>query len=164
MRHCVNDVRKGRQFLRRPMYRPAIPTAPKCGLRPHFGAGTQVLPKAIKIIGLKTTKKKWKSRFPHYKSIGVFFRRSRADNSILCGPIGSKFELLLDIMHVLNTYKLKMDQINSNREKVATSIFRRSMAASSVVRGQIWQNFKLIQALMSAIITCKYEKYLIKNS
>ena len=43
MRHCVNDVRKGRQFLRRPMYRPAIPTAPKCGLRPHFGAGTQVL-------------------------------------------------------------------------------------------------------------------------
>ena len=27
MRHCVNDVRKGRQFLRRPMYRPAIPTA-----------------------------------------------------------------------------------------------------------------------------------------
>ena len=43
MRHCVNDVRKGRQFLRRPMYRPAIPTAPKCDLRPHFGAGTQVL-------------------------------------------------------------------------------------------------------------------------
>ena len=43
MRHCVNDVRKGRQFLRRPMYRPAIPTAPKCGLQPHFGAGTQVL-------------------------------------------------------------------------------------------------------------------------
>ena len=43
MRHCVNDVRKGKQFLRRPMYRPAIPTAPKCGLRPHFGAGTQVL-------------------------------------------------------------------------------------------------------------------------
>ena len=39
MRHYVNDVRKGRQFLRRPMYRLAIPTAPK----PHFGAGTQVL-------------------------------------------------------------------------------------------------------------------------
>ena len=38
MRPCVNDVRKGRQFLRRPMYRPAIPTAPKC----DFGAGTQV--------------------------------------------------------------------------------------------------------------------------
>ena len=42
MRYCVNDVRKGRQFLRCPMYRPAIPTAPKCG-RTHFGAGTQVL-------------------------------------------------------------------------------------------------------------------------
>ena len=66
---------------------------------------------------------------------GVFFRRSRADNSILCGPIRSKFEL--DIMHVLNTYKFIMDQINSNREKVATSIFRRSRAANSVVRGRV---------------------------
>ena len=57
MRHCVNDVRKGRQFLRRPMYRPAIPTAPKCGLRPHFGAGTQVLmgmkPSATIINGIE---------------------------------------------------------------------------------------------------------------
>ena len=53
---------------------------------------------------------------------GIFIR-SRADNSILCGSIWSKFELLLDIMHVLNTYKCKMDQINSDPEKVATSIF-----------------------------------------
>ena len=75
----------------------------------------------------------------------------------------SKFELL-DIMHVLNTYNFTMDQINSNRENVATSIFRRSRAAYSVVHGRIWPNFKLIQALMYVIITCKYEKDLIKNS
>ena len=109
-------------------------------------------------------KKRWKSLFPHYKSMGVSFRCSRADNSIFCGPIWSKFELLLDIMHVLNIYKFKMDQIKSNREKVAQSIFRRSRAANSVVRGRVWPNFKLIQALMYFIITCKYEKDLIKNS
>ena len=50
-------------------------------------------------------------------------RRSRADYSILCGPISSKCDLLLDTMLVLNTYKFKMDQINSNRENVATSMF-----------------------------------------
>ena len=39
---------------------------------------------------------------------GYFFRRSRADNSVVGGPIWPKFELVRDIMHVLVTYKLKM--------------------------------------------------------
>ena len=42
-------------------------------------------------IGLKTTKKRWKHHFPHRKSIKELFRCSRADYSILCGPIWSKF-------------------------------------------------------------------------
>ena len=42
--------------------------------------------------------------------------------------------------------------------------FRLSRAANSVVRGRIPQNFELIQALMYVIVTCKYEKNLIKNS
>ena len=50
-----------------------------------------------------------------------FFRLSMADNSAVGDPIWPKFELLLDIMHVLDTYKFKMDWINSNREKLATS-------------------------------------------
>ena len=29
-------------------------------------------PESIKKVGLKTTKKRWKHNFPHYKSIGVF--------------------------------------------------------------------------------------------
>ena len=84
--------------------------------------------------------------------MGVSLRRSRADNSILSGPMWTKFELLLDIMQVPNTYKFKMDQMNSNLDKVATLL------------GRIWPNFKLSQALMYVIITCKYEKELIKNS
>ena len=71
---------------------------------------------------IKTAKKKWQRRFPHYKSMGVFFRLSRADNTIVGGPIWLNFELLLDVMRVLNTYKFKMHPLNSNREKVATSI------------------------------------------
>ena len=55
--------------------------------------------------------------------MGVFFRCSRADNSVLGGPIWPKFELVQDNMHVLVTYKFKMDRINSNREKGVTSNF-----------------------------------------
>ena len=57
-----------------------------------------------------------------------------------------------------------MDLINSDREKVATSIFRRSRAANSVVSSGIWPKFELIQALMYVLVTCKYEKDRIKNS
>ena len=55
--------------------------------------------------------------------MGVFFRCSRADNSVVSGPIWPKFELVQDNMHVLVTYKFKMDRIYSNREKGVTSIF-----------------------------------------
>ena len=55
--------------------------------------------------------------------MGVFFRRSGAVNSVVGGPIWPKFKLVRDIMDVLVTYKFKMDLINSNLEKVATSIF-----------------------------------------
>ena len=53
---------------------------------------------------------------------GNFFRRSRAANSVVGGPIWPKFELIQDIMHVLITCKFEKDRINSNGEKVVTSI------------------------------------------
>ena len=112
----------------------------------------------------KTTKKLWRHHFHHHKSMGVVLRLSRADNSMVGGPVWMQFKLLLDIMHVQYTYEFKMEPINSNQEKVAKSIFRRSRAANSVVCGQIWPNFKLVQALMHVIITCKYEKDPIKTA
>ena len=42
------------------------------------------------------------------------FRLSMADNSVVSRPIGSKFELVQDIMHVLITCKFKKDWINKN--------------------------------------------------
>ena len=65
------------------------------------------------------------------------------------GPVWLKFELLLDIMHVLYTYEFKMDQINSNPEKVATWIFldaQGQLTPWSVVRsGRILNSFKLLR-------------------
>ena len=55
--------------------------------------------------------------------MGIFFRRSRAANSEVGGPIWPKFELIQDIVHVLITCKFEKDRINSNGEKVVTSIF-----------------------------------------
>ena len=52
-----------------------------------------------------------------------FFRRSRAANSVVGSLIWPKFELIQDIMHVLITCKFETDRINSNGEKVVTSIF-----------------------------------------
>ena len=61
---------------------------------------------------------------------------------MVCGPIWPKFEFLAEILIPPRYYacprylKFKMNQINSNREKVATSIFGRSRAVNSVVLGQ----------------------------
>ena len=84
-----------------------------------------LLPESIKKIGLKTTKKSWKHHLRIITLWAYFYKyNSRANFSILCGTIWSKFELLLDVMHVLDTYKFKMDWINTKQEKMETSIFQ----------------------------------------
>ena len=62
------------------------------------------------------------SFFPLYV-YGNFFRRSRAANSVVGGQTWPKFELIQDIMPVLITCKFEKNRINSNGEKVVTSIF-----------------------------------------
>ena len=47
----------------------------------------------------------------------------KAANSLVSGQIWPKFELIQDIMHVLITCKFEKDRINSNGEKVVSSIF-----------------------------------------
>ena len=64
-------------------------------------------------IRSNTTKKRWKHIFSHYKYMGVIFRRSTTDNSILMVESGRNS---LGVMHVPKSYKFKMDQINSNQD------------------------------------------------
>ena len=69
---------------------------------------------------IKNERASMETPFSHCKSLGNIFRRSRAANSVVSGPIGPKFELELDFMHVLITCKYKKDQIKSDQEKVVT--------------------------------------------
>ena len=69
---------------------------------------------------IKNEQASMETPFSHYKSMGNFFRRSRAANSVVSSPIWPKFKLVWDFMHVLVTCKYKKDRIKSNREKVET--------------------------------------------
>ena len=84
----------------------------------NFG-GYNIIPRHFLVAGHK----KWKHHFPHYKSMGVFLRCSRAANSVVGGPIWPKFEIIHNIMHVLVTSKFEKDRININGDYVMTSIF-----------------------------------------
>ena len=70
---------------------------------------------------IKNEQASMETEFSHYKSIEKFFRRSRAANSIVNGPIWPKIELVQDLMHVLVTCKYRKDRIKNNREKVEPS-------------------------------------------
>ena len=76
-----------------------------------------------------------------------------------------EIDLLLDIIHVLNTYKSKMDQINSNREKVANIDFLDAQGQPSlwavVGSDQISNSSKL---LCIPTLPARMKKDLIKNS
>ena len=84
---------------------------------------------------------------------GVIIRCPRADNPRVIGPIWPKFEIFLDIMHVLVNNKINSKFIGSiTIEKMWQLHFlRRSRAAYTVVLGLILSNFECIQAFMCAI-------------
>ena len=68
-------------------------------------------------------------------------------------------------MHVIVTCKYEKERMKNSREKVETLIFPIiTLSVAMETNCQIWPNFILIQALMYVIISCKYEKDLIKNS
>ena len=67
-------------------------------------------------------------------------------------------------MHVIITCKYEKERMKNSREKVETPFFPViTQSVTMETSGWIWPNFKLIQALIDVIITCKYEKDLIKN-
>ena len=70
---------------------------------------------------IKNERASMETPFSNYKSMGNFFRCSRAANFVVSCPNWPKFELIRDFMHVLVTCKYKKDRIKNNREKVETS-------------------------------------------
>ena len=65
---------------------------------------------------IKNERASMETAFSHYKFMGKFLDAQGA-NSVVSGPIWSKFELVRDFKHVLFTCKYKKDQIKNNREK-----------------------------------------------
>ena len=68
----------------------------------------------------KNSREKVETSFSHYKPMGIFFRRSRAANSAVGGPIRPKFELFRALMHVIITCKYEKDRMTNSRENVET--------------------------------------------
>ena len=56
----------------------------------------------------------------HYKSMGIFSRRSRPANSAVLGPIWPNFELVRDVMDVLVTCQYEEDPIKNRGPRVLT--------------------------------------------
>ena len=73
------------------------------------------LPAALMMIRSKMNELAWRHHFP-IVSLWEIFRRSRAANSIVSGPIWPKFKLVRDFMHVLVTCKYKKDRIKKARK------------------------------------------------
>ena len=56
-------------------------------------------------------------------SLWEFFRRSRAADSAVDGPIRPKFEIVRALKHVIVTCKYEKKRMKNNREKVETLFF-----------------------------------------
>ena len=88
-----------------------------------------------------------------------------SDVQAVGGPIRPKFELLRALMHVIVTCKYEKGTDEKQPRKSGDTVFPIiTLSVTMETSGRIWPNFKLIQSLMYVIITCKYEKDLIKNS
>ena len=114
---------------------------------------------------IKNRPKKAATSFSPLYAYGDFFRRSRAANSTVGGPIRPIFGLVRALMHVIVTCKYEKGTHEKQPRKSGNTVF--PIITTSVTMetsGWIWPNFKLIQALMYFIITCKYEKDPIKNT
>ena len=97
-------------------------------------------------IELKTIKKEWRHRFIPLQVYRVIIRCPRADNPRVIGPIWPKFEIFLDIMHVLVNYNMNSKLIGSItiEKKWRLQFLRRSRAAYTVVFGLILSNFECV--------------------
>ena len=72
-----------------------------------------LLPARMRMIESKMKELECSQDFYHYKSMGIFSRRSRAANSEVLGPIWPNFELVRDVMDVLVAYKYEEDPIKN---------------------------------------------------
>ena len=79
------------------------------------------LPARMRMIDSKMKELEWSQDFSHYKSMGIFARRSRAANPAVLGPIWPNFELVRDVIDVLVTCDYEEDPIKNEGARVDTT-------------------------------------------
>ena len=95
--------------------------------------------------------------------IELYFRHSRAANSIVVGQVWPKTKLIKAFIVVLDTCKNDEDPSKNESIRVLTTFFRHSRAANSIDPCSILLNCKPIQAFTAVLVTCKNEQDPIKN-
>ena len=86
--------------------------------------------------------------FSPLKVYGIFFRRSRAANSVVHGRISPNFELIQALMYIIITCKYEMNPIKNVRENVMTPFYPLKIYLLPwkpvVASGRISISFKLL--------------------
>ena len=82
-----------------------------------------LFPARIKKFKSKMKALEWSQRFSHSKSMGIFFRRSRAGYSPVHGRIWLNFELIQDLMIVLITCKNEEEPIKTEGARAFTTLY-----------------------------------------
>ena len=84
---------------------------------------------------------------------GHFYRRSRAANSAVLGPIWPNFELVRDVIDVLVTYKYEKDPIKIEGARVDTTLY----SNFSDAQGQITLVLVSVSGrnLNSSVLSCR---------
>ena len=111
------------------------------------------LPARMKKIKLEMKVLDCSQDFSHYKSMGIFSRRSRAAYSAVQGSIWSNFELVQDCIVVLLTCKNEEYPIKNRGARVFTTLYIKF----SDVQGQITLGFVVVsgRSLNPSKLPCK---------
>ena len=80
------------------------------------------LPARMRLIKSKVKQLECSQTFSHYKSMGIFSRRSRAAYSAVLSSIWQNFELVRDVINVLVTSKYEEDRIKNTGARVFTTL------------------------------------------
>ena len=76
------------------------------------------LPARMRMIESKMKGLECSQYYSHYKSMGIFSRRSRAANSAVLSPIWPNFELVQDLIDVPVTCKYEEDPLKNEGARV----------------------------------------------
>ena len=120
------------------------------------------LPASIKRTGSKTTKKRWRHHFPHYKSTGAFCCHGNQSFDPICPK--TLCSLSPPPPPMMLHIKFNQDKLTGFRGiQVQVWNFRHSRASNSKMIGLIQPKIKLNQAFVPVLVTSNFDDDSIKN-